>query len=251
MFIKEEENEFDSLYLPMITCLNSNKQKISDKKQFPSHSITLDSSVNLIKKLNDFLITINDQISQYNKKIDNKIKTKDEIKKKFWNLMRFNYSQIIEVYQLENKQKEDQKNEISKRVLEIEKKIELEKNNIKEQQKKTVNIKEAIDNINNELINLGLDSFSIKKHSNNLYKIVRDGEDKNAFFSLSEGEKTVISFLYFVELCKGKQNEEDVNNEKIIIIDDPISSLSHIFIFNIAELIKTNFLKKNTSKFLY
>jgi len=44
-----------------------------------------------------------------------------------------------------------------------------------------------------------------------------------------------------LELCKGRESEDEVVVEKIIVIDDPISSLSHIYIFNIADLIRKTF----------
>jgi len=50
----------------------------------------------------------------------------------------------------------------------------------------------------------------------------------------------MISFFYFLELCRGKEDPNETK-EKIIVIDDPISSLSHIYIFHIAELIKNEF----------
>jgi len=51
----------------------------------------------------------------------------------------------------------------------------------------------------------------------------------------------VISFLYFLELCKGKEDSNEVVTEKIVVIDDPISSLSHMYVFNVAQLIRKNF----------
>jgi wobble nucleotide-excising tRNase len=51
----------------------------------------------------------------------------------------------------------------------------------------------------------------------------------------------IISFLYFIELCKGKEDTQETDKNKIIVIDDPISSLSHIYVFNIGRLIKKVF----------
>lgn len=53
----------------------------------------------------------------------------------------------------------------------------------------------------------------------------------------------VISFLYFIELCKGESTAEKASNKKIVVIDDPISSLSHIYVFNIGRLIYNEFLR--------
>ena len=113
---------------------------------------------------------------------------------------------------------------------------------VAEQQKKTVNIEKSITFINNVLAELGLDDFYLEKHADNLYKIVRVGQNSGTFQTLSEGEKMIISFLYFLEMCRGKKSADDVSGKKIIVIDDPISSLSHIFIFNIGQLIKKEFL---------
>jgi len=104
-----------------------------------------------------------------------------------------------------------------------------------------VNIQDAIDAINSELIFFGLDGFSIVPAGGDSYKLKRPNENVAKFETLSEGEKTVISFLYFLELCKGKESNDEVVTEKIVVIDDPISSLSHMYVFNVAQLIRKNF----------
>jgi wobble nucleotide-excising tRNase len=63
---------------------------------------------------------------------------------------------------------------------------------------------------------------------------------------LSEGEKTFITFLYYLEICKGtldKHSTIDINN-RIIIIDDPISSLDSNILFAVSVLIKNILFKK-------
>lgn len=64
--------------------------------------------------------------------------------------------------------------------------------------------------------------------------------------SLSEGEKTLISFLYFLERLTGSDEENagpvDLGRT-IAVIDDPISSLSHNFVFDIASIIQEELIK--------
>ncbi|MFH7456662.1 AAA family ATPase, partial [Pseudomonas syringae group genomosp. 7] len=50
------------------------------------------------------------------------------------------------------------------------------------------------------------------------------------------GEKTLITFLYFLELCAGSVDAEkpEVASERVIVIDDPISSLSHNYVYEDA-----------------
>jgi wobble nucleotide-excising tRNase len=101
------------------------------------------------------------------------------------------------------------------------------------------------------LINFGIDTFSITKHStnqsNSLYKIKRNEDSEDCDFqTLSEGEKMIISFLYFCEQCKGKKSSTSKANKKIVVIDDPISSLSHIWVFNAGQLIRDEFFNSDS-----
>ena len=69
------------------------------------------------------------------------------------------------------------------------------------------------------------------------YQIQReDGSIAEA--TLSEGEITFITFLYYLQLTKGGVTEDEVNNERVLVIDDPISSLDSNVLFVVATLIK-------------
>ncbi len=58
----------------------------------------------------------------------------------------------------------------------------------------------------------------------------------------------VITFLYFCQLCEGQSSREEELKDKIVVIDDPISSLSHIWVFNISYLIKNLFINNENYK---
>ena len=116
--------------------------------------------------------------------------------------------------------------------------INTQKNTIAQLQKQTVNIDEAIGRINTTLLDIGITGFQIEKDEEHFYKITRDEKNENVFVSLSEGEKMIISFLYFIELCKGKKSSSEIDRKKIIVIDDPMSSLSNIYVYNIGQIIK-------------
>lgn len=86
-----------------------------------------------------------------------------------------------------------------------------------------------------------------------MYIISRSDKDENddVYKSLSEGEKTLITFLYFLECCKGKTDKDDEDNrDNLIIIDDPISSLSQNYVYDIASIIHHELIKNETTKIL-
>ncbi|MFB7159716.1 AAA family ATPase, partial [Lysinibacillus sp. NPDC056232] len=69
------------------------------------------------------------------------------------------------------------------------------------------------------------------------YKIIREngGDVKD---TLSEGEKTFITFLYFYQLLKGSNSKEEIAADKTVVIDDPISSLDSNVLFMVSSLVR-------------
>lgn len=240
-FIKNKEAEFKLIFKNFLNKLSNNWTEINKKIKSPNVTITLKSSILEQKALNDFLDTVIEETKTHNEKVKNKQKTKNQIIKEFWEIMRWEYDQTIENYSAQKSKLTTEKSNIASEELQIKSKIQGQEKIIKEAQKEMVNIQDAIDNINSELILFGLDGFSIVPTGEQTYKLNRPNEDVTRFETLSEGEKTVISFLYFLELCKGKEKNDEVVTEKIVVIDDPISSLSHMYVFNVAQLIRKCF----------
>lgn len=229
--------------------INSNINKIKSKISNPSISVILASTQKAISGINTIIDQANQRILEYNKKIDNIENSRSEIKEKFWKLMQKRFDIIISNYNKKKKEYDNYVTEYDKKIDGFKKEIDNQQSIIRENQKRTVNIDEAIDNIKGALLDIGIIDFSIEKHSDeeSLYHIKRAGcEDAHVFHTLSEGEKMVISFLYFLERCRGEVNSDSTSTNKIIIIDDPISSLSHIHIFNIGRLIHNEFLRTDT-----
>jgi wobble nucleotide-excising tRNase len=63
-----------------------------------------------------------------------------------------------------------------------------------------------------------------------------DGSE--AKHTLSEGEKTFVTFLYFYHLLKGSDSESGMTTDRIVVIDDPVSSLDSDILFIVSSLIK-------------
>lgn len=82
--------------------------------------------------------------------------------------------------------------------------IDEQKAIIEAEQQSIVNIEESINHINTMLVDMGIIDFKITKcREEGLYRIVRGEDGSSVFKTLSEGERTIISVLYFVETCQG------------------------------------------------
>lgn len=245
------KKDFELKYDIYTKVVEGNLKLIEDKLKTPSVSITLEKSEIALEEVNNVLETINNLITEHNRKIDRKESVFEEIKKSFWEIMRWDYDQTISSFASDQTRSQKNLDAINKSIQYFEAEISKQKGIIVQQQKQTVNIEEAITNINNGLIDLGIEDFKIIHHSENLYKIAREQNDNRIFHSLSEGEKMIISFLYFIELCRGKKDATEAGKKKIIVIDDPISSLSHIYIFNVGRLIHNEFLRSDKYEQVY
>ena len=99
----------------------------------------------------------------------------------------------------------------------------------------------AFDNINRLLLNSGFTSFTIREKTDkpNYYEIVRS--DGSIATNLSEGERNFLAFLYFHQQVLGFNNEEDEITQKIVVVDDPVSSMDSSALFIVSSLIRQMF----------
>lgn len=233
----------------------SNSQKIERKVLSPSSPITLDDVENCIEKLKENISKINNKVAKHNQNIDNYDFIKNSLENKLLSYLRNCNDEYFIQLDKQLKKIEIEIASISSDIDSKKSSIETltEENRVKSS--KIVNIEGTINKINTTLKSLGVTGFEIVRHSpdKELYRLQRgdDGSYQNVFRTLSEGEKTLISFLYFLELCNGSSSKDNVINNRMIVIDDPISSLSHNFIYEISAMIYHELIsKKIADKFL-
>lgn len=244
-FLEKNKAEIESLSAKLISVLEHNLNTLREKEKTPSIQVSLQPINEIIESINSIIKNANNEITLYNQRIADIKGSKSKIRDSFWCLMRKEYNSVVELYAANEKAYEQSVKNAQKELQTKTSEINTNTALIEENRKKTVNIDEAVENIKNGLIDIGITDFTIEKYSEEeaLYRLKREDLDEDVFKTLSEGEKMVISFLYFIELCKGESIAEKASNKKIVVIDDPISSLSHIYVFNIGRLIHNEFLR--------
>lgn len=241
--LDDKDLEFEKIYSQVTSELQENIRKIQEKIKEPSKKIELEKTDEVFENLNNYIKQIQQKIIEFNGKLDNQESELEKLEKTFWKFVIFEKKEIIEKYKKDKREKEVHKQILDKENKTIKNNIQNIENAIKDKQKEVINIQEAVDKINVCLKDLGMLDFYIKIQDNEKqeYVIVREGEDEPSFKTLSEGEKTLISFLYFLQLCQGRKERNEINLEKIIVIDDPISSLSFNYVYDVVQLIKHTF----------
>jgi wobble nucleotide-excising tRNase len=108
---------------------------------------------------------------------------------------------------------------------------------IRELEKTVTSIQPTINEINRLLRGFGFRNFLLEASNGNLYRLCRqDGSDAQE--TLSEGERSFITFLYFFHLLRGSTSETGLNTDRVVVFDDPVSSLDSDVLFIVSSLIK-------------
>jgi wobble nucleotide-excising tRNase len=242
-FALERAESLSIKYQVLVTTLSSNVAKIEQKIKSPKIPLALAESTTALADFNQEVTFINEAIIAHNERLKNRYAALSLLKGEFWSLMRWQYDQTIARFETDRQSANQKLRELEGEIGKVNLDIADAKKQIASAQSETVNVDEAVNAINAGLLDLGIDGFRVSKHSESLYRVVRAGDFTDAFHTLSEGERMMISFLYFCELCKGKSNPDDTHAQRIVVIDDPVSSLSHIFVFNVGQLIRSVFFK--------
>ena len=239
-FLSDLKKDYNNTYTLLKNTIESNIRKIDEKYKNPSVIIKLDSTVEYLNKINEIINSANEVIDIFNKKILSVDIEIEELKQRFWSKIRYDYNQSIIEFNNQTKDFDKKINKINEQVNILNSQIEEQRKIIATEQNNIINIDASISHINGMLVDMGITDFKIDKYGEDgLYRIIRGDDDAPVFKTLSEGERTIISILYFLEACQGVLSKELSPRKRIIVIDDPISSLSNLYIFNIGRILRS------------
>lgn len=234
------KNKVSNLILSLKSHFEENIDLINDKIEAANEKRSINS---LIEFKSDLSSTI-DGIKSNNQLFQDVDSSKEILIKEIWKFIADNCKDEIAIFDSRESKYERIKklaDGLKSRTL-IKKKNSIA--NIESLRSQTVNTKEAVNNINTILKNSGFDGFEIdeKDKNNNIsrYYLKRSNScnPNYVFNTLSEGEKNFISFLYFFQLCLGTDDlQKTGDKQKIIVIDDPVSSLDSQALFIVSTLI--------------
>lgn len=246
--------ELDKIISSNIEIINTDKlvQLIETLKNTYEYNITLiDEKINApskiieLKQLKDTYQEIANVINEFNSKIEenNKIleNIDDEKKKLISQIWKYIVSKLqvaINNYKKKIQGLEKGKDNIETKINEYIKKNEELERQIQQKESEVTSVTHTVNEINKILTNFGFSGFRLSEGlEKGTYKIVRN-DDSDVKETLSEGEYNFITFLYFYQLLQGSTETTGINKSKIVVIDDPISSLDSNVLFIVSTLVK-------------
>jgi wobble nucleotide-excising tRNase len=219
--------------------LHNNLARMQTKLTEPSTSMAID--VTNTDDIQEALTKLNQLIADFNARIRDRKGEQERIRRMFFQALHADRAEAYARHDELMKPLQDEKKKIEDQIeIKLQKlsSLDAELRELRRQQK---GVDASIDAINDRLASLGITEFRIqrKEGHDRLYCLHRPGIPDCSPKSLSEGEKTLIAFLYFMEFLKGSHDEEEHIDPKrtIAVIDDPISSLSQNYVYDIATMI--------------
>ncbi|WQZ72110.1 AAA family ATPase [Helicobacter pylori] len=226
--------------------INGNQQKMHDKSKEMSRSFELESTKNEIKEIRDLIDTANQQIAKHNEIIKNIKNQKKTCVEQTWKFLVNEFKSDIQEYDKKRCGLEKGISNLNEEIRENQEKIKKLENEIRELEKTMVSIRPIVNEINTLLKGYGFTNFGLAcTEDEKSYRIQRE-DGQLVGETLSEGEVTFITFLYYYHLTKGSLKESDISKNKVLVIDDPISSLDSNILFIVSVLVKE--LMKETMK---
>lgn len=232
-------DELKSEFFKYQRCIESNLALIQSKISAPSSIIEIESSKELLLKIDAILSELNSRISENNRLVENQKDTQSLCENEVWRFIVTNLITSINEFKKKNSGKKKAKENIDAQTRELQRKEQDLSTEIKQIRTSISSVQQTIDAINHILNGYGFTGFLLAENESapGTYKIVRpDGSDAQT--SLSEGEYNFITFLYFYHLIFGSSSPEEIAKNKVIVIDDPISSLDSNVLFIVSSLVK-------------
>jgi wobble nucleotide-excising tRNase len=244
---KEKVNEstklnvekFSSYLKTLSSQFGKNEELVKGKNKEPSRHVDLVPTEEQINNINSLISEANVEIKKHNEIVNNYDTERRKLIIAIWKFLTSDYFVEIGNYKKTIKG-------LDEGIVNIETKRDLKRNEYQSLNKEinklnenVTSIEPTIVKINKTLKTFGFNNFEIVPSAtmSNHYQLQReDGEIAES--SLSEGEITFITFLYFMQLAQGSTDKKTVTEERILVIDDPISSLDSSVLFVVSTIIK-------------
>lgn len=219
--------------------LNETKKLIGDKFKEPSRKFSIIVLTDLYGRLNKRIIEANKAIKEHNEVVRNFNTSHKILVQSIWRFIVEEARPTIEAY--------------TKAINGIIKRRAILQETHKNTNRKGVQLKKEIEELTAGTTGVEFSEMEMNNllelYGFNGFRIVRSTENENCYqiqredgalveSSLSEGEVTFITFLYFYQLAKGGHTEEAVNERRVLVVDDPVSSLDSNVLFVVSSLLR-------------
>tara|TARA_A100000171_G_scaffold15636_1_gene14052 strand:+ start:10240 stop:12465 length:2226 start_codon:yes stop_codon:yes gene_type:complete len=227
--------------------LDTNSLQITAKTNEPSRPITLKSVKEPLEAVYRAIDEANTRTTTHNTRVANLSSEKTTLTAEVWRLVLDELAIDLADYSEKKRGLESAIASLNTQITACDSKYEELEREIVSLEQQTTSIQPTINAINSTLSKFGFTSFSLAASEDGKhYRLVRQsGEDASR--TLSEGEKTFVVFLYFYHLLNGSLDASGTTSDRVVVFDDPVSSLDSDVLFIVSTLIREVFQRARDS----
>lgn len=218
--------------------IQENIEIIKTKIENPASTVALKSVKIILEELANIIAGFNKLIDANNAVVAAGPGKKTECTKAVFSLLAYRLRDLISTHERQEADLVDQLDAIAKEIEGYRTTLDDLDAQIKALRGDTVETDTAKDSINKMLHDSGMRGFSLqpKRGVDNVYEVRRP--DGTIADNLSEGEKNFIAFLYFYHMVHGSESADGDTRDKIVVIDDPVSSMDSGSLFIVSTLVR-------------
>lgn len=215
----------------------SNKEKLEKKISSPSQSVELLPVSDVVEILNNIIAEVAKKVDAHNKVVQNVASERLRLIGDIWYYISAEGSSWISVFLSQRSKLAVTMKKLTDVIESTERSIKEQQNELSKLESSQTSVKGTIIKINNLIRAAGFRGFTLEEAPENSYVLKRD-DGSLVETSLSEGEHSLVSFLYFYSLLEGSQSTSGISEDRVVVIDDPISSLDADVMFMVSSLIR-------------
>lgn len=219
---------------------SANLTRIDRKIKSPTQPVELEELFELKTDIDNLATQINYLIEDQNEIVRKRDDAKRRCKKMVWEMMRQKTAAAQSAYDEKIAEFNGQLQTVKKSIEDADKQIYNYTTHVATLSKQTVNTTAAMEHMNALLKNAGFQGFYLREKpgAQYVYELVRTNKQVAKGYSLSEGERNFIAFLYFYHIVMGSQSDDGRVVDRIVVIDDPVSSMDSESLFTVATLVR-------------
>ncbi len=216
-----------------------NLRLLADKKREPSMPVVLEPIAELARPIAVRVAAANEAVAEHNRLVANIADERRTHIRQVWRCLLDESGDTIRAYTKAASDLDKAIDGLTRGIEVKRRQLEAAATDLRALERQVTSVQPTVAAMNGILASFGFTNFGLRTAGDrdHLYEIVR-GDGRSAATTLSEGERSFVAFLYFYHLIRGGVTEADVTSDRIVVFDDPVSSLDSDVLFIVSALIK-------------
>lgn len=218
--------------------VRGNRLLLEEKRRSPSVEQSLRPLTDLIQSINSLIGAANGAADKHNAMVDNLAGERRTLTTEVWRFILNELDAEIKAYTSKKTGLDRAITSLTQQMSTAQEAIRQAGEEIRQLERRTTSVQPTVDAINTTLKSFGYTNFSLAtSEDGQFYQLLR-ANGEVATETLSEGERTFVVFLYFYHLIRGSYSADGMTRDRIVVFDDPVSSLDSNILFIVSSLVR-------------